>query len=143
MNPEDFMKIAIAEAKQGDYPYGAAIVKDNKIVAQAHNTAIQDSDPSAHAEVNVIRNLTKKLQNPSLENFILYTSAEPCPMCAALAVWAGISEIVFAVSIQELIDAGVSQIDVSCEEIINKGFRKIKVSKGLLKEESLALFKQG
>lgn len=141
MQPEDFMKVAIAEAKLGDAPYGAVIVKDNKIVAQAHNTVKTDSDPTAHAEVNVIRSLTKKLKNPSLEGYTLYTSCEPCPMCTAVCIWAGISEIIIGASIKDLIEAGVSQIDIASEEIIEKGFKKIKITKGLLKEESLQLFK--
>lgn len=141
MQPEDFMKVAIAEAKLGDAPYGAVIVKDNKIVAQAHNTVKTDSDPTAHAEVNVIRSLTKKLKNPSLEGYTLYASCEPCPMCTAVCIWAGISEIIIGASIKELIEAGVSQIDIASEEIIEKGFKKIKITKGLLKEESLQLFK--
>lgn len=138
---EYFMKIALEEAKQGDAPYGAVIVKDHQVVAKAHNTVKTDSDPTAHAEVNAIRSLAKKLNNPALAGYILYTTCEPCPMCTALCVWAGISEIILGASIQELIDAGVSQINVSCEEIIAQGFREIKVTKGVLKEESLQLFK--
>lgn len=142
MNPEDFMKIALEEAKQGDTPFGAVIVKDNQVVAQAHNTVKTDSDPSAHAEVNVIRKLTAKMKNPSLEGYTLYTTCEPCPMCAATCIWAGISEIVLGATIQDLIDVGVGQINISCEEIIAKGFRDIKVTKGILKEESLRLFER-
>ena len=142
MNPEDFMKLALAEAKKGDAPYGAVIVKDNEVVAKAHNTVRRDSDPSAHAEINVIRSLTTKIKSPSLEGYIIYTTGEPCPMCATACVWSGISEIVYGASIQDLISVNQSQIDISCEEIIAKGFRKIKVTKGILKEECLELFKQ-
>lgn len=140
-NAEDFMKIALEEAKQGDAPYGAVIVKDNQVVAKAHNTVKTDFDPTAHAEVNAIRSLAKKLNNPSLEGYVLYTTCEPCPMCTAVCIWAGIAEIVLGASIQDLIDAGVSQINLSCKEIIDQGFREIKVTKGVLKEESLQLFK--
>ncbi len=62
-------------------------------------------------------------------------------MCASACVWAGISEIVFGASIQDLIEANQSQINISCEEVITKGFRKIKVTKGVLKEECIGLFK--
>lgn len=141
MNQEDFMRMAIAEARLGDAPYGAVIVKDNQIAIAAHNTVRRDSDPSAHAEVNAIRKLTAKLQTYSLEGYTLYTSCEPCPMCATACIWAGISEIVFGASIQDLIEVGVNQIDLSCEEIISKSFRDIKIVKGVLKSESLALFK--
>jgi guanine deaminase len=141
MKPEDFMHLALAEAKKGDAPYGAVIVKDNKVVAVGHNTVRQDNDPSAHAEINVIRSLTAKIKNPSLEGYSIYTTGEPCPMCATACVWSGISEIVYGASIQDLISVKQSQIDISCEEVIAKSFRNIKVTKGILKNECLELFK--
>jgi tRNA(adenine34) deaminase len=141
MNPEDFMHLALAEAKKGDAPYGAIIVKDNEVVAVAHNTVRRDNDPSAHAEINVIRSLTAKLKNLSLEGYSIYTTGEPCPMCATACVWSGLSEIIYGASIQDLISINQSQINLSCEEIIAKSFRNIKVTKGVLKNECLNLFK--
>ncbi|WP_104904739.1 nucleoside deaminase [Nostoc sp. 'Lobaria pulmonaria (5183) cyanobiont'] len=141
MNPESFMRLALAEAKEGDAPYGAVIVKDNEVVAVAHNTVTRDNDPSAHAEINVIRSLTAKLKNPSLEGYSIYTTGEPCPMCATACVWSGLSEIVYGASIQDLISVNQSQINISCEEVIDKSFRKIKVTKNILKKECLELFK--
>ena len=141
MNPESFMRLALAEAKEGDAPYGAVIVKDNEVVAVAHNTVNRDNDPSAHAEINAIRSLTAKLKNPSLEGYSIYTTGEPCPMCATACVWSGLSEIVYGASIQDLISVNQSQISISCEEIIDKSFRKIKVTKDVLKNECLELFK--
>jgi tRNA(Arg) A34 adenosine deaminase TadA len=141
MKPEDFMRLALEEAKKGDAPYGAVIVKDNEVVASAYNTVKQDSDPSAHAEVNVIRRLTAKLKNPSLEGYTIYTTGEPCPMCATACVWTGLSEIVYGASIEDLISVNQSQINISCDEVIAKSFRKIKVTKGVLKEQCLSLFK--
>jgi tRNA(Arg) A34 adenosine deaminase TadA len=141
MHSEDFMRIAIEEAKKGDSPYGAVIVKYNEVIAKAYNTTKRDNDPSAHAEVNVIRSLTTRIKNPSLEGYTIYTTGEPCPMCSTACVWAGISEIVYGASIQDLILVNQSQISISCEEIIAKGFRNIKVTKGVLREECLQLFK--
>jgi tRNA(Arg) A34 adenosine deaminase TadA len=141
MNSEEFMRLALEEAKKGDAPYGAVIVKDNQVVALAHNTVKRDSDPSAHAEINVIRNLTAQLQNPSLEGYTIYTTGEPCPMCATACVWTGISEIVYGASIEDLVSVNQSQINISCEEIIAKSFRKIKVQRGVLRQECLKLFK--
>jgi tRNA(adenine34) deaminase len=140
MNQEYFMRLALAEAKKGDSPYGAVIVKDDEVVAVAYNTVNRDKDPSAHAEINVIRSLTAKLQNLSLEGYSIYTTGEPCPMCAAACVWIGLSEIVYGASIEDLISANQSQINITCEEVIAKSFRNIKVTKGVLKEECLALF---
>ncbi|MBD6617342.1 nucleoside deaminase [Komarekiella sp. 'clone 1'] len=141
MNQEYFMRLALAEAKKGDAPYGAVIVKDNEVVAVAHNTVRRDSDPSAHAEINVIRSLTAKLKNPALEGYSIYTTGEPCPMCATACVWTGVSEIVYGASIQDLISVNQSQINISCEEVIAQSFRNIKVTKGILKNECLELFK--
>jgi tRNA(adenine34) deaminase len=139
-NPEYFMHLALEAAKKGDAPYGAVIVKDNEVVAVAHNTVRKDSDPSAHAEINAIRILTAKLKNPSLEGHTIYTTGEPCPMCATACVWAGMSEIVYGASIQDLIKANQSQINLSCEEIIASSFRNIKVTRGILRKECLDLF---
>ncbi|BAB76333.1 nucleoside deaminase [Anabaena sp. FACHB-709] len=140
MNPEYFMRLAIAEAKKGDAPYGAVIVKDNQVVAFAHNTVARDNDPSAHAEINVIRRLTAQLQSFSLAGYSIYTTGEPCPMCAAACVWSGIAEIIYGASIQDLILANQSQIQISCEEVIAKSLRNIKVTKGILRQECLNLF---
>jgi tRNA(adenine34) deaminase len=141
MNQEYFMRLAVEEAKKGDAPYGAVIVKDNAAIAVAHNTVTRDSDPSAHAEINAIRSLTAKLKSPSLEGYSIYTTGEPCPMCAAACVWTGISEIIYGASIKDLSDSNQSQIDICCEQVIAKSFRNIKVTRGILRKECLELFK--
>ena len=141
MNPEDFMRLALSEAKKGDSPYGAVIVKDNEVVAKGYNTVRRDSDPSAHAEMNAIRSLTTKIQNPSLEGYTIYATGEPCPMCATACVWTGLAEIIIGASIEDLISVNQSQVRISCEEIIAKSFKNIKVTKGVLREECMQLFK--
>jgi tRNA(adenine34) deaminase len=140
---QNFMRVAVEAAKQGNAPYGAVLVKNGEVVATAHNTVRQDHDPSAHAEINVIRKLTSQLKNPSLERYTIYTTGEPCPMCATACVWAGISEIVYGASIADLVSVNQSQIDISCEEVIAKSFRNIRVTKGVLREECLSLFGNG
>ena len=140
MNNEYFMRVAIESAKKGDFPYGAVIVKDGEIVAIAHNTVQSDNDPSAHAEINAICIITAKIKNPSLEGYTIYTTGEPCPMCATACVWAGISEIVYGASIQDLMEVKQSQINISCEEVIAKSFRNIRVIGGILREECINLF---
>ncbi|BAZ15301.1 CMP/dCMP deaminase zinc-binding protein [Calothrix sp. NIES-4071] len=140
MDNEYFMRLAIEAAKKGDAPYGAVIVKDNEVVTVAHNTVRQDSDPSAHAEINAIRKLTASLKNPSLEGYTIYTTGEPCPMCATACVWTGISQIVYGASIKDLMEVKQSQIDISCEEIIAKSFKNITVTRGVLRSECMELF---
>lgn len=135
------MRLALAEANKGDAPYGAVIIKNNEVLAKGYNTVKRDSDPSAHAEINVIRSLSGKIKRPNLEDCIIYTTGEPCPMCATACIWAGISEIVYGASIQDLLTVNQSQITISCTEIIAQGFRELKITKGILRKECLQLFK--
>lgn len=134
---EEFMLEALEEAKKGNTLYGAVLVesKTNQIVARAFNTVKQDSDVSAHAELNLIRDFCKENKITNLENYTLFTTCEPCPMCATTAVWAKISKIVFGLSIKDLIAKGETQIDISCNDIIEKSSVNIKVEEGILREE--------
>ncbi|MBP5204489.1 nucleoside deaminase, partial [bacterium] len=62
-------------------PFGAVIVKNGKIVGKGNNTVLKDKEPTAHAEINAIRNACKKLKTYDLTGCIIYTSCYPCPMC--------------------------------------------------------------
>ncbi|SRR6056297_2884764 len=83
-------------------PFGAVIVKNNKVISQAHNTVMKDNDPTAHAEINAIRQACKKLKTYHLADCVLYTNAEPCPMCLAAAYWARIKKIFYINSKEEV-----------------------------------------
>ncbi len=136
---KEFMSAAIKEAKKSNTLYGAVLVenKTSKIVARAFNTVKQDSDVSAHAELNLIRDFCKQNKITNLENYTLATTCEPCPMCATTAVWAKVSKIVFGLSIKDLIEKEEPQIDISCREIIEKGNVKIEVKGGILRNEMM------
>ena len=79
-------------------PFGALIVKDGKILAACGNSVLKDHDPSAHAEVNAIREACRKLQTVDLNGAVMYTSCECCPMCYAAAYWARIGKIYYGAS---------------------------------------------
>ncbi|GAB4541485.1 MAG: tRNA adenosine(34) deaminase TadA [Pleurocapsa sp.] len=144
MNHEQFMQEALTEAKKGDLPYGAVVVKDNKIIMRGYNTAQTDNDVSAHGEINVLRAFTQKYgySLDALSGYTLYTTCEPCPMCAAACVWAGVSRIVFGASTKQLIDLGTQQIDLTCKTVVEQGFNNIEIIGGILAEECLELFKK-
>ncbi|MEW6445388.1 MAG: nucleoside deaminase [Pseudomonadota bacterium] len=95
-----FLHEAIALAKssveQGGGPFGAIVTRDGEIIGRGHNSVISDSDPSAHAEVNAIRDAARRLGRPHLDDCVLYSSCEPCPMCLATSLWARIPRIVYA-----------------------------------------------
>lgn len=98
MNP--WMKKAYDEAMKGmnageGGPFGAAIVKDGELIALQHNRVLCTNDPTAHAEVNSIREASQKLGRFDLSDCILYTTCYPCPMCLGAILWARIPLVYF------------------------------------------------
>ena len=77
-------------------PFGAVIVRDGQILAEGWNEVTSANDPTAHAEINAIREACRRIGDFSLAGATLYTSCEPCPMCLAAAYWARIDRIVYA-----------------------------------------------
>lgn len=88
--------IAVANVADGGGPFGAVVVKDGEVIATGENRVTRDNDPSAHAEVVAIRRAAQALGTFSLQGCVLYSSCEPCPMCATTALWARVDEVVFA-----------------------------------------------
>lgn len=82
-------------------PFGCVIVKDGEILAEGWNAVVAHNDPTAHAEMMAIRAAAKKLNSFSLEDCVLYTSCEPCPMCLSAIYWARIKEIYYGNSKKE------------------------------------------
>jgi len=94
------MKAAVEEAEYGvkhnhGGPFGAVIVKDGKIIARSHNKVITTNDPTAHAEINAIREASTKLKRFDLSDCELYTSCEPCPMCFSAIHWAKMKKMYY------------------------------------------------
>jgi len=99
---ETFMTIALEEAeaaiRKGEIPVGAVIVLDQDILARAHNSPIALQDPSAHAEILVLREAAGRLGNYRLTGTTLYVTVEPCIMCVGAIVHARISRLVYGVT---------------------------------------------
>ena len=96
-----FMKQAIRMAEKGmnsnaGGPFGCVIVKDDKIIAEGFNSVTSTNDPTAHAEVIAIRKACQKLKSFQLEDCIIYSSCEPCPMCIGAIYWARPKKVYFA-----------------------------------------------
>ena len=89
------IRLANESVERGGGPFGAVIVKDGEFVAGSSNSVTIDNDPTAHAEVNTIRQACKTLGTFSLSGCVIYTSCEPCPMCLGAIYWAGISKIFY------------------------------------------------
>ena len=90
------IELSIKSVNSGTGPFGALIVKDNKVISEGFNTVTLTKDPTSHAEIVAIRNACKVLNNFSLEGYDLYTTCEPCPMCLSAIYWARIKKIYYA-----------------------------------------------
>lgn len=132
---ERWMYFAIEEANIakdiGEVPVGSVIVKNNKIIARAHNCPISENDSSAHAEIQAIRQAGKKLKNYRLLNTTLYVTLEPCTMCLGAIIHARIERIVFGTPDPKSGVCG-STMNLSSESIFN---HQISVSGGVLEQE--------
>jgi tRNA(Arg) A34 adenosine deaminase TadA len=143
MYKDEFMRRAIRlsleNVKKGGGPFGAVIVKDGKIIATGTNKVTLNTDPTAHAEVEVIRKAAKKLNNYDLTGCELYTSCEPCPMCLSAVYWSNISGIYFGNTKKDAAKIGFRD-DFIYKEIdkpLNK--RKLKITQHL-RDEALMSF---
>ena len=95
------LKMAVDEAYRGmrtgeGGPFGAIISMNGKIMGKGHNTVLKSSDPTAHAEINAIRDACRQIQSPHLTGAVMYSNFEPCPMCLAAIYWADIRTLYYA-----------------------------------------------
>jgi len=137
---EKYMRLAIETAKSAPFPYGSVLVKDDKVVSAGKSGQTNSFDPTAHAEVNAIRKACADLHSKDLSGLTLYTTCEPCPMCFSASWWAGISRIVFGISLEESAKLSGPEILVSAEYLNGKGANKIEIVGGVLREEVLSLY---
>ena len=146
-----FMKIALEEAqkafKKGEIPVGAIIVKDDKIIAKAHNLKEQKNDTTKHAEILAIQKASKALKSWRLENCEMYVTLEPCSMCAGALIQSRIKKVYIGTmdyktgacgSVLNLlkdykfnhtveVENGIMQQE--CEEILKNFFKELRKNK--------------
>lgn len=106
-------------------PFAAIIVKDGEIISTGVNSVTSENDPTAHAEIKAIRNACNKLESFQLEDCVIYSSCEPCPMCLGAIYWARPKKIIFAASKHEASKAGFD--DAYIYEEITKQFSNRKL----------------
>ena len=132
---EKYMKEALKEAKKAyeklEVPVGAVIVKDNKIIARAHNLKETKNDTTNHAEVLAIQKASKKLGAWRLNNCEMYVTLEPCSMCAGAIINSRINKIYIG-ALDEKTGAAGSVLNLFEDYKFN---HKVEVEKGILKEE--------
>jgi len=122
-------------------PFGAVIVKDNKIIAKGANQVTSTNDPTAHAEVVAIRNACKELGTFQLDDCEIYTSCEPCPMCLGAIYWARPKKIYFAGSREDAAHANFDDSFIYNEIPLPVDKRKIPTEQ-MMQSEVVAIFKK-
>jgi len=138
---ERFMRIAIDEARSGDFPFGAVIVRDGKILARGRKLGRKTHDPTAHGEMVAIRRALASHGPAALKGATLYTSGEPCAMCMGAILWCGFGRLVFAASVEQLATK-IDQIMVSSADLAAKAtYAPIAITGGVLADEAMKLFK--
>lgn len=143
MNQQDIMRRAIAlsekSVRTGGGPFGAVIAKDGEIIAEASNTVTLDHDPTAHAEVNAIRQAAHKLGTFDLTGCDIYTSCEPCPMCLGAIYWAHLDRIYYANNRKDAARIGFDD-DFIYHEIVLQPADRHKQMQILLPDEARKAF---
>lgn len=144
-NHEKFMRMAIQLSEQNveqrlGGPFGAVIVKDGMVVARSANRVVPQKDPTAHAEIAVIRLACKELDTYNLEGCVIYTSCEPCPMCLGAIYWAHLDHVYYANTKADA--AAIGFDDQMIYDEIERPLTERKLSASqLLREEAQVPFK--
>ena len=141
MADEEIMRLAFEEAKKSNEPTGCGvvIVKDGNILAKAHNLQRSTNNPTAHAEMNALKEAGEKVKSKNLEGCTIYCTCEPCIMCLSAIVFAKIPKLVYSTSLRETFQGNLP-ITLTTEELLKHTDHKIKIVSGVLKRECETLF---
>jgi tRNA(adenine34) deaminase len=143
-SPEDerFIRMALDEARQGDYAFGCVITRDDEVIARGRNLGKTNDDPTAHGEMVAIRRCLADHGSASLRGATLYTSGEPCVMCMGAIVWCGVGRLVFAASVPQ-IGSLTNQIMITSAEVAARAkWDPIKITGGVFADEAMKLLRK-
>lgn len=136
------LEVAARARRQGNHPFGALLVgPDGEILLEAENTVVTSGDVTAHAETNLVRLASQQYASEELAGCTLYTSTEPCAMCAGAIFWSNIRQVVYGLSAERLyalIGEGTTDavLHLGCREVMARGLREIAVVGPFLEEEA-------
>lgn len=117
---EEFLSKAIQLARraledQGKTPFGAIVVMGDEVIGEGSSSVVELLDPSAHAEIMALRDAANRRRNHLIENAVLYSSSEPCPMCLTACYWARISRLVFGANSHDVATYGFEDLQLYSE----------------------------
>lgn len=135
---QKYMKAAIKAAQEAGTPYGAVLLQpETGQLLSVANSVNADADPTAHAEVNALREAAR--QGIPTTGSVLFSTCEPCPMCAMAAIWAGVTHIYYGATIDDAAQHG-NQVKIYCREVAEKAWYELKVEGEVLRPECQRLF---
>ena len=137
----EVIRLSVENIDHGGGPFAAAVVREGKILATGVNSVAEDYDPTAHAEVNAIRKAASAMERFRLDDCVLYTSCEPCPMCLGAIYWAGIPEVYYGNSREDATRFGFKDEHIYEEAGRTAGERRVRF-KRILGEEAIEAFKR-
>ena len=139
------IELARRAREHGNHPFGALLVDaDGNVLLEAENTVRTERDVTGHAETNLMRLASSRFEAKFLGTCTLYTSTEPCPMCAGAIYWGNVRRVVFALSQEEIqrISGGNPenfQLELTCREVFARGDHEVVVSGPHLLEQARAV----
>lgn len=146
MTHEKFMREAIRLSDEAietncGGPFGAVIVKENKIIGRGFNQVLKTNDPTAHAEINAIRQASQCIDSYDLSGCVTYTNCEPCPMCLSAIMWARVDKIYYALTCRDATDIGFDDAYFFEQMTLHPDNRDIP-SSHLLRDEGMVVFEK-
>jgi tRNA(Arg) A34 adenosine deaminase TadA len=145
-NHEPFIRqtylLARQAAQKGNHPFGALLVRAGEIILTAENSVNSDRDITRHAELNLVSQASRQFDSDSLSQCSLYTSTEPCAMCAGSIYWAGIRLVVYGCSAAALGRLTGGDLVVPCRQIFGHGKRPTQVIGPILEPEGIEIHRQ-
>lgn len=134
------IRISEKNVELGEGPFGAVLSKEGVIISSAGNRVVSSNDPTAHAEINVIREAAGKLGTFDLSGCTVYCSCEPCPMCLSAIYWARIDRIVYANNRQDAREAGFDD-EMVYQQLVKPEKSRLIPATQMLPEEGKRAFK--
>ena len=154
---ERFMRLAFEQARMavtaGNEPFGAVLVKADEVMAVGQNKINTENDPTYHAETGLIRDYCHQTGVTDLSDYTMYTSCEPCVMCAGCMIWSNLGRMIYGITVEQLfnmVNEGTSDvfsqqddrgISMPCSEIFARSSNKIIVVGGVLVKEGIELYR--
>lgn len=136
---EQAIQVSARARANGNHPFGAILVCDGEVLLEAENSVVTSRDVTGHAETNLVRAASVRFPAAVLARSTLYSSCEPCAMCAGAMYWAGIGRLVYALSEQGLLALTGNNdenptMSLPCREVFTRGQRHVEVLGPMLEE---------